>query len=54
MRRGTGASGSGVGKDRKDGHESEWKSATDQCEEMGVISRRQRRGIREVLKNQWG
>ena len=37
------------------GHENEWKSATDGGEEVRAISRmRQRPGIREAPKNQWG
>jgi hypothetical protein len=38
-----------------DGHENEWKSATDGGEEVGGTSRmRQRLGIGEVPKNQLG
>jgi hypothetical protein len=38
-----------------DGHENEWKSTTDGNREIGNISRkRQRPGIREAPKNQWG
>ena len=37
MGEGMGDSGSGVGKDRRDGHENEWKSATDGGEEVGVF-----------------
>jgi hypothetical protein len=48
-----GDSGSGVGKDRRDGHENEWKSATDQSEEVQGISRtRQRPGMRDMPKKQ--
>ena len=46
----------GEGEERwLDGHENEWKSATDGGEEVRAISRmRQRPGIREAPKNQWG
>ena len=38
-----------------DGHENEWKSATDRSEEVGGHSRMsQRTGIRKVPKNQRG
>jgi hypothetical protein len=44
----------GWGRTGLDGHESEWKSATDWGEEVGCISMmRQRPGIREAPKNQW-
>ena len=53
-----GDSGSNMGKDRRDGlgsKEKEWKPATDRDETMRDISRiRQRPGIRDVPKNQWG
>ena len=46
--------GEGAG-DLPDGHENKWKSATDGVEEIEAASRmRQRPGIREALKNQWG
>jgi len=38
-----------------DGHENVWKSATSGTGEVGSIFRiRQRPGIREAHKNQWG
>jgi hypothetical protein len=36
-----------------DGHENEWKPATDGGNEVGDISGK-RQKIREVPKNQWG
>jgi len=48
-----GDSRSGVGRDKRDGHENEWKSATDRGGELGGISKnRQRPGIKEAPKNQ--
>lgn len=36
-------------------HESEWKCAVDRSSEVVGISRmRQRTGIKDALKNQWG
>jgi hypothetical protein len=32
-------SGSDVGKDRRDGHDNEWKSATDRGAEVDDVSR---------------
>jgi hypothetical protein len=46
----------GEGQERwTDGHENEWKSATKGDEHVVGISRsRQRLGVREMPKNQWG
>ena len=44
---------SGMGRDRRDGHQNEWKSATGRGEEVEHTSRtRQRPGVRKVPKNQ--
>jgi hypothetical protein len=40
-----GDSGSGVGKDRRSDNENEWKSATDQGEEVGEASPRPDRDL---------
>ena len=46
----------GEGQERwLDGHKSRWKFVAFRGEEVGGISRmRQRPGIREMPKNQWG
>jgi hypothetical protein len=42
-------------RDRRDGHENECKSATDRNVEVrSTFKISQRRGIREVPRNQWG
>lgn len=48
-----GGSRSGVGRDSRDGHENEWKSATDRDGVPSYPRTRQRPGIREAPKNQW-
>lgn len=50
IRMGVGSFGLGIG--RENGHENEWRFATDGSEEIGGISKK-RPGIEKALKNQW-